>query len=99
MIAIQRTACVIPGRMPSAIGFAQEISAYIKSAHGVELEVLLPIGGNPTRVAWVSRFKDLAAYDAYAQKLLADKEFSTRVSKASDNFVPGSFDDALWRTV
>ena len=99
MIVTQRIGGVAPGKMPPAIGFAHEISAYIKSAHGVDVEVQLPIGGNPARIAWVSRFKDLAAYDSYAQKLLADKQFTAMVSKSSDNFVPGSFNDSIWRTI
>ena len=70
MIVTQRIGGVAPGKMPPAIGFAHEISAYIKSAHGVDVE-----------------------------GQLADKQFTAMVSKSSDNFVPGSFNDSIWRTI
>jgi len=99
MIAFNRTAAIAPGKTSSSIGFAHEIAAYIKEAYGVELEVLLPIGGNPNRIAWSARYKDLAAMDAVNAKMLADKHYWEIVSKASDNFLPGSVRDSMWRTV
>lgn len=99
MIAFVRTAGVAPGKTGAAIGFAHEIAAYLKSAYGVDLEVLRPIGGNPQRIAWSARYKDLAALEAVNAKTLADKQYGAMVGKASDNFVAGSMHDAIWQTV
>ncbi len=99
MIAFNRTASIAPNKTASAIGFAHEISAYMKDAYGVELEVLLPIGGNPQRIAWSARYKDLAALDAVSTKLISDKRYWELVGKSSDNFLPGSIRDTMWRTV
>lgn len=99
MIAFNRTAGIAPGKTASALGFAHEIAAYMKSTYGVDLEVLLPIGGNPQRIAWSTRYKDLAALEAVTTKLTADKKYWEIVGKHSDNFVAGSMRDSIWRIV
>jgi hypothetical protein len=99
MIAFVRTAGVAPGKTGAAIGFAHEVSAHMKSTYGVELEVLRPIGGNPQRIAWSTRYKDMAALEAVSNKLLGDKHYWEMVGKASDCFVAGSMHDAIWQTL
>ena len=99
MIAFSRTAGIAPGKTASAIGFAHEIAAYMKSSYGVDLEVLLPIGGNPQRIAWSTRYKDLAAMEAVSAKLLADTKYLAITGKGSENFMPGSMRDSIWRIV
>lgn len=99
MIAFVRTAGVLPGKTRAAIGFAHEVAAYMKSAYGVDLEVLRPIGGNPQRIAWSARYKDLAALEAVNAKSLDDKGYWAIVNKGSDHFVAGSMHDTIWQTV
>ena len=99
MIAFNRTANIAPGKTASAIGFAHEIAGHLKAGYGVELEILMPIGGNPQRIAWSTRYKDLAALDAVSQKLLGDKQYWELVGKASDLFIAGSMHDSIWRTL
>lgn len=99
MITFVRTACVAPGKTGTALAFAHEISAYMKDGYGVDLEVLMPVGGNPQRIAWSARYKDLAALDAVNGKILADKKYWEIVGKNSDNFLPGLVRDEMWRTV
>jgi hypothetical protein len=99
LISFVRVAGVAPGRTSAAIGFAQEMAAYMKNTYGVELEVLRPIGGNPQRIAWSARHKDLAAVEAVTAKTLADKQYWAMVGKASENFVAGSMRDTIWHTV
>lgn len=99
MIAFNRMACIAAGKTASAIAFAHEIRAYMKEVHKVDLEVLLPIGGNPQRIAWSTRYADLAAFDAISSALLADKKYWEIVGKASDNFIPGSMRDSIWRSI
>jgi hypothetical protein len=99
MIAFIRTAAIAPGKTAGAIGFAHEISAYMKNAYDIELEVLVPIGGNPQRIAWSTRYKDLAALDTVNGKILADKQYWEIVNKNTELFLAGSINDAIWRTV
>jgi len=98
MIAFSREACIAPGKTALALGFAHEISAYMKDAYGVSLEVLTPVGGNPARVCWSAQYKDLAAFDAVMSKLTGDQKYWAIVAKATDNFIAGSMQDQIWRT-
>jgi len=99
MVVFSRGASIAPGKTASAIGFAHEISAYLKTTCGIELEVLMPIGGNPNRIGWSTRYKDLAAMGATTAKMTADPKYWKMVNKGTDNFMPGSIRDAMWRTV
>ena len=98
MITFYRIASIASGKTSSAIAFAHDIAAYIKKTYDLELEVLIPIGGNPQRVAWSARYKDLAAYDAVGSKLISDKQYWEIVGKGADNFIAGSIRDSIWRT-
>jgi hypothetical protein len=99
MIAFVRTAGIAPGKTASAIAFAHEIAAYMKSNYGVELEVMLPVGGNPARIAWSARYENLAALETVNAKSLTDKRYWEIVGKNIDLFMPGSLNDAIWRSV
>ena len=99
MIAFNRVASIAPGKTGHAVVFAHEIAAYMKSAYGVELEVMMPVGGKTQRIAWSTRYQDLAALDAVGGKILGDKKYWDIVNKSSDYFLPGSINDSMWRTV
>ena len=99
MIAFVRTSSVATGKVGNAMAFAKEISAYIKSHFGVEVTVLTPIGGNPWRVAWSSRYQDLAALQAMMHKMTADQGFWELANKNADCFLAGATHDAIWQEV
>jgi hypothetical protein len=92
-------ASIAAGKTPSAIAFAHEIAAYMKEAYKLELEVMLPVGGNPQRIAWTTRYKDLAAFDEVSSKLLSDKHYWEIVGKSAENFIAGSMQDSIWRVI
>ncbi|WHZ10589.1 MAG: hypothetical protein OJF60_001028 [Burkholderiaceae bacterium] len=99
MIAFVRTAGIAPGKTGAVMAFAKEIAAYFKTHYDVELTVLTPIGGNPQRIAWSSRYKDLSAVQTLLNKMAADKGYWELVNKNVDCFVPGSLNDAFWQEV
>lgn len=99
MIAFVRTANIAPGKTAAAIGFAHEIAGHMKQTYGVELELLRPVGGNPQRIAWSARYADLAAMGEVNNKIMADKRYWEMVGKASDCFLAGSINDAIWQTL
>jgi len=80
------------------MGFAHEIAAYIQKTHDIQLEVLRPIGGNPLRVAWSTRYPDLASLEALTTKLAADKAYGELAANHGDCFIAGSINDAIWTT-
>ena len=99
MIVFNRVASIQPGKTSAAVAFAKEIAAYMKSSYDVELDVLMPIGGNPSRVGWSARYKDLAAMDSVQTRMLADAKYWEIVNKSSDLWLAGSLHDSIWRTL
>lgn len=98
MIAFTRVASMAPARHGEAIAAAHEIARYVKGAHGVDFEVLLPIAGHPQRVAWSSRHTDLAALEALNARIADDARYWAIMRSAAGNFLPGSMHDSIWRT-
>jgi hypothetical protein len=99
MIAFTRSASIAPGKTADAIRFGQEVAKFIKEKHGITLELLMPIGGNPGRIAWHCRFEGLAQWESLIGKLMADKKYLNLVAQSSDAFLPGSVHDDIWRTI
>ena len=99
MIVFSRTASITPGKNPSALSFAREIAAYLKSKTGVEFEVSMPVGGNPNRITWSCRYQDLAAYEKVSVTMAADTQYMQLAASGTDNFIAGSFNDSIWRIV
>ena len=99
MIAFSRTASIAPGKTAAAIGYAHQIAAYIKTTMGTDLEVLMPIGGNPNRITWSARYQNLAEFEERQMKMAADEKYMHLVSSGAPNFIAGSVFDTLWRVV
>ena len=99
MIRFVRTASIESGKLADAIAFAKQISEFMKRQHGLKLEVMMPVGGNPQRIAWRAEYESLAALDAMQTKILADREYLELVAKGANNFISGSLNDAIWRTI
>lgn len=100
MIAFVRVVSIKPGKsFGTAMTFAKEMAGFLKANHQIDCEVLTPVGGNPQRVAWSTRYADLAAMESFTKKLLADAKYWELVNGAADCFIPGSTHDAIWRTV
>jgi hypothetical protein len=99
MITLNRTASIAPGKTGDALAFSQQIVRHIKEKYGTTAEVLMPIGGNPQRIAWQVRYENLTQYEALATKLMTGKEYWELASKNSATFLPGSLHDDLWRTI
>jgi len=75
MIALTRTASIAPGKTSSAVAYSHQIAKYIKEKHGTTLEVLMPVGGNPARIAWHARYENLGQWETLTGELLADMEY------------------------
>ena len=99
MIVATRTISIAPGKNVAAIGLAHQIAAYLKTLLGTDVEVLTPIGGNPFRITWSSRYPNLAEFEVKQAKMVADQKYMQLVVSGLDNFVPGSVFDTLWRVV
>ncbi|MCK9382443.1 MAG: hypothetical protein M0P95_15445 [Sulfuritalea sp.] len=99
MIRFVRTAAIAPGKLGSALAFAKQISAYLEKQHELKLEVMTPIGGNPHRVAWRAEYANLAVMEQTQAKLMADSKYLELLASGGDNFIAGSLNDSIWRTM
>ena len=99
MITFVRTAGITPGKTSSGLTFAKEVAAHFQKQYDVTLEVLMPVGGNPARIAWSGRYKDLAAMEAVNTRMFADKAYLELVAQHHGDFVAGSLRDAIWKTL
>jgi hypothetical protein len=50
MIYFHRSASIAPGKALAAMSFAREIAGYIKGTTGLDVEIGMPIGGNPNKI-------------------------------------------------
>ena len=99
MIRFVRTASIAPGKLGDALAFAKQVSDYIGTQYGVRLEVMMPVGGNPNRVAWRAEYPNLGAMEEMQAKMLADPKYLEIVGKGALNFIAGSVNDSIWRTL
>lgn len=99
MIRFVRTASIAQGKLRDALAVAKEIAEYVSKSHGVKLEVMMPVGGNPFRIAWRAEYPSLAAMEEAMAKIMTDAKWLELQAKGSVNFIPGSANDVIWRTV
>lgn len=99
MIRFVRTASIGPGKFAEALAFAREIAEYMSKTYSVKLEVMMPIGGNPQRIAWRAEYASLGVFEELSSKIVADKKYWDIVSKGTTYFIAGTLNDNIWRTV
>jgi hypothetical protein len=99
MVTVIRSAVIVPGKTGEALAFAHQIAKLITDKHGVKIDLLLPVGGNPSRIAWKSHYEGLGEWEAFGNKLLADAEYIAALATTSSIFVPGSLNDDIWRSI
>ncbi|HZZ33007.1 MAG TPA: hypothetical protein VFE10_13555 [Phenylobacterium sp.] len=98
MITVSTRARII-GPIPDAMAWAHEIAGVVTKASGAEVQVAARIGGH-SEVLWVSRYDDLAAFEASMEKIQGSADYDASVRGAiSKGFFDGaSIEQALWRT-
>jgi hypothetical protein len=99
MIHFSRSVSIAPGKLGGAMAWANKITQFIKSKHGITVQVMTPVGGNPMRVGWAATYESLAAFESATTKMVADPGYIALLGETGDLFVPNSGHDELWRTV
>lgn len=99
MITFIRSAVIAPGKMAEALAFAKQIAELVQRKHGATVQVLLPIGGNPSSIAWLVHYDGMAQWEALNAKLLGDSDYMGMIGSTSATFVPGSLHDEIWKAL
>lgn len=99
MITMIRSAAIAPGKTGDAITFAHTIAKHIHDKYGLKLTVVMPIGGNPNRIAWTATYESLAEWETLTAKLMADADYAKAVAANAPTFIAGSVHDDFWRSI
>jgi hypothetical protein len=99
MITFVRTRNIAPGKFADATAYAQHVTKHVKEKYGVQINISVPIGGNPDRMAFVIAYKNLAELEENAAKLPADADYQKLVGANAQTFLPGSTHDEMWMSV
>jgi hypothetical protein len=97
MITFVRTATAAPGKLGEAIVWGKEISAIVKRVTGKDMAVANPFGGAVTEVAWIAQWDSVGQADEAFVKLMADREYTTALTKEGQLLVAGSARDHIWK--
>lgn len=99
MIRFVRVASIAPGKMTEALAFARQIAELFEKTTGMKLQIMVPVGGNPQRVAWRAEYESLGVLESVQGKLLMDAKYQDLIAKGAGNFIAGSVFDSIWRTI
>lgn len=99
MIAFYLNVSIAAGKVGRAVAFAKQIAQYVKDKHGLDLSIAMPVAGNPNRIGWAARYESLAAFETTMNAVNADPGYLEMVAKGSENFIPGTAHDEIWRTL
>lgn len=97
MIKFYRVATIANGKIPGALAFAREVTAYLKDRHGIEVTIAMPVGGNPHRIGWSSSYENLGAMEAKQSAYMSDPKFMEMLGNSADLFINGSVHDEVWK--
>jgi hypothetical protein len=99
MIIFSRSALIAPDKSTEAMAFVRQMAAHLHDNFGKALEVTVPIGGNPNRIAWHVRYESLAEWESLVAKLMADGDYMKTLASGSSLFVTRETRDEIWRVL
>jgi len=99
MIFFVLTISIAPGKNADAIAFAHKATQYTKDKFKRDTQISIPIGGNPNRIAFSSRYADLAEFESVATQMMADGDYQKLVAGNAANIIPGTTHDEVWSSL
>ncbi|MGR8949295.1 MAG: NIPSNAP family protein [Gammaproteobacteria bacterium] len=99
MIAWFRTYSAQIGRMEELMKLSQTAVKHLRKAHGVKCEMYTQMGGDPTRIGLVGRYKDMTALSKTEKALSSDTKWADILKQARGLVVEGSVEDQFWKEV
>ena len=79
MVTVFRSGAIAPGKTGEALAFAHQIKKLINEKYGITIELLVPVGGNPGRIAFKSNYQGLGEWETLSAKLWADSKRASTV--------------------
>jgi hypothetical protein len=75
--------------------WAKEVLDYTNAVHGKSFQLFRSRFGNLSKIYWMADFEDLAALEAWQQKVGGDPNYRALVKKAFDIIIPGTVEDTI----
>lgn len=100
MVRWMRKARVAPGKFIEAVGFATEISGYVKKFEGLPpVHVFIDSFGDITTLRWIVDYESLAAMEQVSTQMMSDQDYLNKVNSSAHLFIPGSVKDVVMRLI
>lgn len=99
MISWLRTYNAKIGKMDELIKLSKEAVKVLKKNHGLECEMYAQLGGDPTRLGLVGRYKDMGQLGKLEARLAGDGKWAAIMKSARGLVVEGSVRDEFWKEI
>lgn len=97
MIRFVRTVHIQPGRLRPVMRGLLAIAQHVKATHGIDVQVAMPIGGNPNRISTMTKLRDMAAVETTLATLMADEVYTRLVEEIAPHLTSDGTHDEVWK--
>ena len=99
MISWLRTYNAQIGKMDELVKLSREASKHLKKKHGLKCELYAQVGGDPSRLGLVGRYKDMGEVGKLEKRISSDKKWAEIMKSARKLVVEGSVRDEFWKEI
>jgi hypothetical protein len=85
------------GKMDELVKLSQQAVKHLKKNHGLNCELYAQVGGDPTRLGLVGRYKDMGAIGKLEDRISKDAKWAAIMKGARGLVVEGSVQDSFWK--
>ena len=97
MISWFRTYNAQIGKLDELVKLSNQAIKHLKKEHGLDVEMYAQVGGDPTRLGLVGRYKDMGAVGKLEAKIAQDAKWADIMKRARGLVVEGSVKDEFWK--
>ena len=97
MISWLRTYNAQIGKSDDLVKLSKQAARHLKKAHGLKCELYAQVGGDPTRLGLVGRYKNMGQVGKLEAKIAKDKKWNDIMKRARKLVVDGSIEDQFWK--
>jgi hypothetical protein len=87
---------ILPGKMAQGIAWATEFNRIGSRILGRPVRHLTAVSGNPSRIAWIVEYENLAHAEETLRKLMQDPDYIKLTGTVGDFLLPGSGHQEIW---
>ena len=85
------------GKMDELVKLSQQAVKHLKKKHGLDCELYAQVGGDPTCLGLVGRYKNMGAIGKMEDGISKDAKWAAIMKSARGLVVEGSVEDSFWK--